>query len=69
MNQILGKENPNISFDYPLLCFIMVVELFNQIIIIRGYKNYFMAMVFAILFSVLLFFYLTASKSDEGEIL
>ena len=50
LNQILGKENPNISFAYPFLCFIMVIELFNQIIIIRGYKNYFMAMVFAIFF-------------------
>jgi len=69
LNQILGKENPNISFAYPFLFFIMVVELFNQIIIIRGYKNYFMAMVLAILFSVLLFFNLTASKSDAGEIL
>ena len=31
-------------------------------------KNYFMSMVFMILFSMLLFFYLTASKSDAGEI-
>ena len=47
---------------------VILFEAFNQIIIIRGYKNYFMSMVFMILFSMLLFFYLTASKSDAGEI-
>ena len=68
LNKIIGKEQSKISFAYPFLFFVIFVELFNQIIIIRGYKNYFMAMVFTILFSVLLFFYLTASKSDAGEI-
>jgi len=68
LNKIIGKEQSRNSFAYPFLVFVIIVELFNQIIIIRGYKNYFMAMVFTILFSVLLFFYLTASKSDAGEI-
>ena len=68
LNKIIGNEPTKSSFAYPFLFFVMVVELFNQIIIIRGYKNYFMDMVFTILFSILLFFYLTASKSDPGEI-
>ena len=56
------------SYMYPFLIYIILLELFNQIIIIRGYKNYFMSMVFMIQFMMLLFFYLTANKSDAGEI-
>ena len=67
-NEITGNEHSRNSYAYPFLFFIIFIELFNQIIIIRGYKNYFMSMVFMILFSMLLFFYLTASKSDAGEI-
>ena len=67
-NEIIGNEHSRNSYAYPFLFFIIFIELFNQIIIIRGYKNYFMSMVFMILFSMLLFFYLTASKSDAGEI-
>ena len=68
LNILVGNEHSSISLAYPFLLFLIIVELFNQIIILRGYKNYFMSMVFSILFSMLLFFYLTASKSDAGEI-
>ena len=66
----LGKSKyiKTSSYVYPFLIYIIILELFNQIIIIRGYNNYFMSMVFMILFMMLLFFYLTASKSDAGEI-
>ena len=69
LNKILGNEHSSSSYAYPFLFFIIFIELLNQIIIIRGYKNYFMSMVFTILFIILLFFYITASKSDAGEIL
>ena len=68
-NEIIGNEHSRNSYAYPFLFFIIFIELFNQIIIIRGYKNYFMSMVFTISFIILLFFYITASKSDAGEIL
>jgi palmitoyltransferase len=68
INKFFGNEHPSVSYAYPFLIFVLFVELFNQVIILRGYKNYFMSMVFCILFSMLLFFYLTASKSDAGEI-
>ena len=68
LNKFTGNEHPRNSYAYPFLIFVIIVELINQIIIIRGYKNYFMSMVFTILFLILLFFYLTASKSDAGEI-
>ena len=69
LNKIIGNEHSSSSYAYPFLFFIIFIELLNQIIIIRGYKNYFMSMVFTILFIILLFFYITASKSDAGEIL
>ena len=68
INKFFDNEHPSVSYAYPFLIFVIFVELFNQVIILRGYKNYFMSMVFCILFSMLLFFYLTASKSDAGEI-
>ena len=68
VNKIISNEHPTSSYAYPFLFFVIFIELFNQIIIIRGYKNYFMSMVFTIMFIMLLFFYLTASKSDAGEI-
>ena len=68
LNKLVGNEHSSISFAFPFLFFLIIVELFNQTIILRGYKNYFMSMVFSILFSMLLFFYLTVSKSDAGEI-
>ena len=68
INKFFDNEHPSVSYAYPFLIFVLFVELFNQVIILRGYKNYFMSMVFCILFSMLLFFYLTASKSDAGEI-
>ena len=68
IDKLIGNEHPTNSFAYPFLIYMILIELFNQIIILRGYKNYFMSMVFCILFSMLLFFYLTSSKSDAGEI-
>ena len=68
IDKLIGNEHPSISFVYPFLIFLILIELLNQIIILRGYKNYFMSMVFCIMFSMLLFFYLTSSKSDAGEI-
>ena len=68
IDKLIGNEHPTISFAYPFLIFMILIELLNQIIILRGYKNYFMSMVFCIMFIMSLFFYLTSSKSDSGEI-
>ena len=68
IDKLIGNEHPTISFAYPFLIFMILIELLNQIIILRGYKNYFMSMVFCIMFIMSLFFYLTSSKSDAGEI-
>ena len=61
------KNSKNISV-FPFVLAIIILEVINQIIIIRGYNNYFMSFVFLILFSMLLFFYFASSKSQPGEI-
>ena len=50
------------------LVIIILLEVINQIIILMGYKNFFMSFVFLILFSMLLFFYFASSKSQPGEV-
>lgn len=66
-NQLSGKNTKGI-IAIPFLILIVIIELVNQIIILRGYYNFFMSFVFFILFIMLLFFYFTSSKSDPGEL-
>ena len=68
MNKLMGENSKN-SQSSRFLIIISVLEGINQIIILFGYCNYFMSMVFFILFSMLLFFYFATSKSDPGHIL
>jgi ankyrin repeat protein len=65
--QFSGKNTKGIS-SFQFLLIIIFIELFNQIIILRGYNNFFMSFVFFILFAMLLFFYFASSKSDAGEL-
>ena len=68
VNKLISIKSKNSSFALPFLLVIIILELINQIIILRGYNNYFMSFVFFILFSMLLFFYFASSKSEPGEI-
>ena len=67
INKFWGTNSKNMA-AFPFLLIVFVLEGINQIIIIRGYNNLFMSMVFFILFFLLLFFYYITSKSDPGEI-
>ena len=66
-NKFSGNNSKDI-YAFPFLIAIVIIELFNQIIILRGYNNFFMSFVFFILFIMLLFFYFVSSKSDPGEL-
>ena len=66
-NKLSGNNSKDI-YAFPFLLIIFILELFNQIIILRGYNNFFMSFVFFILFIMLLFFYFASSKSDAGEL-
>ena len=68
MNKLMGESSKN-SQSSRFLIIISALEGINQIIILFGYCNYFMSMVFFILFSMLLFFYFATSKSDPGHVL
>ena len=67
INKIWANNSQNMA-AFPFLLIIFVLEGINQMIIIRGYNNLFMSMVFLIFFLLLLFFYFITSKSDPGEI-
>ena len=67
INKFWGTNSKNMA-AFPFLLAIFTIEGINQIIIIRGYNNLFMSLVFFILFFLLLFFYYITSKSDPGEI-
>lgn len=66
-NTFFGANSKGIS-AFPFLIIIILLEVINQIIILRGYNNFFMSFVFLILFSMLLFFYFASSKSQPGEV-
>ena len=68
INKLFSSKPKNLSVAFPFLMILIVLEGFNQIIILRGYNNYFMSFVFFILFSMLLFFFFACSKSEPGEI-
>ena len=53
---------------FPFIIILFALEGTNQMLIIRGYANLYMSLVFFILFFLLLFFYYITSKSDPGEI-
>ena len=67
INKFWGTNSKNMA-AFPFLLIIFIIEGINQIIIIRGFNNLFMSLVFFILFFLLLFFYYITSKSDPGEI-
>ena len=67
INKFWGTNSRNMA-AFPFLLIVFVIEGINQIIIIKGYNNLFMSLVFFILFFLLLFFYYITSKSDPGEI-
>ena len=67
LNKFLKGNSRNME-AYIFLLIIFVLEGLNQIIIVKGYNNLFMSLVFFILFILLLFFYFITSKSDPGEI-
>ena len=67
LNRFLGANSKN-TLAFPFLLIMIILEGINQIIILYGYKNLFMGLVFFILFSMLLFFYFTSSKSDPGQV-
>ena len=66
-NKFWGTNSKNMA-AFPFLLGIFTIEGINQIIILKGYKNLFMSLVYFILFFLLLFFYYITSKSDPGEI-
>ena len=67
-NELLKKfMGGNITFSF--LVILIVLEGFNQIIILLGYNNFFMSFVFILLFSMLIFFYFVSSKSDPGYVI
>ena len=67
LNKILEKNKSNAS-PFPFVLILIILEGFNQMIILLGYNNYFMSMVFFFLFFMLLFFYYASNQSDPGEI-
>ena len=67
MNKFWDANSKNMG-AFPFLLIIFTLEGINQIIILRGYNNLFMSLVFFILFFLLLFFYYVTSKSDPGEV-
>ena len=67
-NELLKKfMGGNITLSF--LVILIVLEGFNQIIILLGYNNFFMSFVFILLFSMLIFFYFVSSKSDPGYVI
>ena len=68
INKLFSGKTKNFSVAFPFVIILIMFEGFNQIIILRGYNNYFMSFVFFLLFSMLLFFYFASSKSEPGEI-
>ena len=67
INKILGTNSMNM-IAFPFLLIIFTLQGINQIIILRGYNNLFMSLVFLILFFLLLFFYYVTSQSEPGEV-
>ena len=66
INKFWGTNFKNMA-AFPFLLIIFTLEGINQIIILKGYNNLFMSLVFFVLFFLLLFFYYITSKSDPGE--
>ena len=66
INKFWGTNSKNMA-AFPFLLIIFSLEGLNQIIILKGYNNSFMSLVFFVLFFLLLFFYYATSKSDPGE--
>ena len=66
VNKFWGTNSKNMA-AFPFLMIIFSLEGINQIIILKGYNNSFMSLVFFVLFFLLLFFYYATSKSDPGE--
>ena len=66
INKFWGTNSKNMA-AFPFLLIIFTIEGINQIIILKGYNNVFMSLVFFVLFFLLLFFYYITSKSDPGE--
>ena len=67
IKKFLGTK-PNNMTVLIFLLIIFIIEGINQIIILKGYNNFFMSFVFFIFFLLLLFFYYVTSKSDAGEV-
>ena len=67
INKFLGINSMNMV-AFPFLLIILILQGINQIIILRGYNNLFMSLVFFILFFLLLFFYYVTSQSEPGEV-
>ena len=70
------RENNGINFDcknnkkiyyYSFIITMVIIEAMNQSIIVNGYRNMFMCLVFSFLFIMQMFFFYSTSKSDPGK--
>lgn len=67
LNKFWGTKSINMV-AFPFIMLMFALEGSNQMIILKGYCNLYMSLIFFILFFLLLFFYYVTSKSDPGEI-
>lgn len=62
------KKNKKLYY-YSFIITMVIIEGMNQSIIVNGYQNMYMCLVFSFLFIMQMFFFFTTSKSDPGKVL